>query len=239
LTRVLAARFIAKPAQRPQAKRQLVPPFLILVLTEVLIRSLGIGFITAFKATPVSDRSAPTQNRTGSGLAAPAPGQPALTATRQLTAGPKAAPRAPKSSPLNLSVFNLVLWELNNDPNTVVHATGNSNAITATDGITQETHSAVGASAFQAAADPALENLLLSGSVYNLDDSGLPFIGTRFTSAFQWDPTIPANSSQTIQFGLNSVPAVPEPSALFLVGLPIAAAMTRRVWRRCKVISAI
>ncbi len=140
----------------------------------------------------------------------------------------------PNSTPLNISLFNLALWSLSNNADNAVIANGNANAITVTDGVYQETHSAVGASAFQAATDPTLENLLTGGTPYNLNNTGLPYAGDLFTDAFQWNLTVPANSSVTVQSALISAQAVPEPSGLLLVGATGVGALAQRRRKRTR-----
>jgi hypothetical protein len=65
--------------------------------------------------------------------------------------------------------------------------------------------------------------------VNDLDGSGLPFAGTQFGDAYEWDLTIGGNSSQTVQSFPNITHAVPEPSDLLLVS---AAATCAVGWRR-------
>jgi hypothetical protein len=151
-----------------------------------------------------------------SNIAGGAPYQGQLSQSFQIT--------NPSSSPLTMSLFNLVYWPLSDNPSNPVIATGNINSITVTDGIYQETHTAVAAAAFQAAKDQALINLLTDAPVNNLNNSGLPYSDNRFTDAFQWDLVIPANGSVTIESDLSSMHAVPEPSGFFLTGIAVAAA---------------
>jgi hypothetical protein len=57
----------------------------------------------------------------------------------------------PNSSPLTISLFNLVLWAPGgNYFSTPVTATGDINSISVTDGLYEDTHTALGATAFQA-----------------------------------------------------------------------------------------
>jgi hypothetical protein len=134
----------------------------------------------------------------------------------------------PNSTPLSISLFNLAYWQLSDNPDKIVIASGDINSISAQDGTYQIAHSAVGASAFQAAKDQALINILTDGSVSNLNDTGLPYFDSRFTDAFQWDLTVPPTSAVTVQCTLFAAPAVPEPSTLLLVG---GAGATWCFWR--------
>jgi hypothetical protein len=138
----------------------------------------------------------------------------------------------PSLSPLTISLFNLVQWQPGGDYfNKSVTASGDINSVSATDGVYQDTHTAIGATAFQAGQGATLANLLTDSSVNDLDNSGLPYSGTQFGDIFEWTFTVPANSSQTIQSELNITHAVPEPNGFFLLG-PMAAGFWAVVWRK-------
>ena len=76
------------------------------------------------------------------------------------------------------------------------------------------------------AADQGLINLLTDASVNNLNNSGFPFSGDFGNTAFQWDQSVPANNSMTVQSMLRAQPA-PEPGSLLLVGVVAAGAVAR------------
>lgn len=126
----------------------------------------------------------------------------------------------PTASPLTLSLFHYLDYDL--DDNSAGHsATGGLAGMTITNGVTKGTYTPVtGASAFQASAGfPPLDVSLLDDQVTNLNGSGLPMSNDDWTGAYQWDLTIPAGGSATIDFDMAVTPA-PEPGAV----LALAAA---------------
>jgi hypothetical protein len=134
----------------------------------------------------------------------------------------------PNSQPLTIALFDLARWS----------PAGNDFGLTATGGVTGitvshgsaplDTHTAVGANAFQVG--QAL-TFLVDSSVNDLNNTGLPYSGDNFLDAFEWNLTIPANGSLSVQSSL--ITAVPEPSALILTGAAAAIGLAR-VLRRSR-----
>jgi hypothetical protein len=171
------------------------------------------------------------------------PGVPRFTAKETLTLanGPTPAEVTlaqslqitnPGASPLSISVFELAVPDPNGS-NTGYSASGGPNAMTVAAGGTGVTLSAVGASAYQAATDPSLGNLLYGGPAADLNDTGLPISGYTphpylISLAYEWTATIPAGGSQTF----SSAITVPEPNSFALAALAAALSATAvRRWR--------
>jgi hypothetical protein len=138
----------------------------------------------------------------------------------------------PNSAPLTIFLYDLASWNVTpTTPGAIV--TGGLNAITVDGGFYRAVHSATGATAYQATEYPALQNLLTGSSVHDLNDSGVPAVYNFAVDAFEWDLTIPANSSMTVQSSLALSAAVPEPSTFALTALAgLTIAYLRRPYRR-------
>ncbi len=131
----------------------------------------------------------------------------------------------PNPTPLTISLYDLVAWVPNDNFSAQLTASGNANTISVTDGTYVDTHTAVGATAFQAGSGPALANLLTNSSPDDLNNTGLPYSGMPyFADAFEWTLTIPGDGAQSVESSLITAHAVPEPNPLFLVG-PVAAVL--------------
>ncbi len=134
----------------------------------------------------------------------------------------------PGVTALTIALFNYADIEANgSNPVDTDTATGGVNAIMDTDGPWQVVHSAVGAAAFQAATFSSLRDSLLGGTVYDLNDTGLPFGPGDYTGAFEWNLTVPAGQSMTVTSAL-AISPTPEPGTLLLTG----AAAGAIAWRR-------
>jgi hypothetical protein len=138
----------------------------------------------------------------------------------------------PNAAPLVISLFNFADIDANgqavSDADT---ATGNTGAITIQDGLFRIVHSVTGsvpANAFQVAQFSGVRDFLLDGNVNNLNNTGLPFGPGDYTGAFQWDLTVPALGSVTVNSNI-SINPVPEPGTLLLGGAVTAAGVA---WRR-------
>ncbi|MFO0937273.1 MAG: PEP-CTERM sorting domain-containing protein [Gemmataceae bacterium] len=82
--------------------------------------------------------------------------------------------------------------------------------------------------AYQVTAYSTLRTALVNNSITNLNNTGLPFTNGDYTGAYQWDFTIGANSSLTINSSLIS--AVPEPGSIVLISAGLAGAAG--VWKK-------
>jgi hypothetical protein len=136
----------------------------------------------------------------------------------------------PNSSPMTISLFNSAVLDPGSR-SSGLFASGGLNGISVTDGSYDDTHMAVGATAYQAATDASLGNLLFGGAAKDLNDTGLPVTNSAGTviDAFEWTFTVPANGSETVSSSLVVARAVPEPSSLLLAA---AAALGSLALRR-------
>ena len=112
---------------------------------------------------------------------------------------------------------------------------GDDLAFGGTGGITQEdphTIATVRASpapdAFQIARFPVILEALTGNSIFNLDDRGSPFGPGDATFAFQWNLSIPAGQSLTIDISKDISPA-PEPSTISLLVVSVLALLSH-IW---------
>jgi hypothetical protein len=138
----------------------------------------------------------------------------------------------PGASALSITLFNYADLDANgtNANDTVAAGNGSTSGITDTDGSVRLVHSVTGsvaANAFQVAQWPSIINFLSDASVNNLDGSGVPFFGDE-SGAFQWNLTVPAGGSITVNSAISVAP-VPEPGTLLLTGLVVTGAAA---WRR-------
>jgi hypothetical protein len=119
----------------------------------------------------------------------------------------------PTASPLTFSLIHYLDYDLNDD--SLNHtATGGLSGMTITNGVTQATYTPVtAASHYQVADGGTLDAALLNGTTATLNDTGLPFGPGDWSGAYQWDLTIPAGGSATIEFDMGVSP-VPEPTAV-------------------------
>ena len=124
----------------------------------------------------------------------------------------------PNSVPLTISLFDHAVWEPGGHT-FGLSASGGIGAISVTDGTYNDTHMAIAATAYQAAADATLGNLLYGGTAADLNNAGLPIVNTPPGSllpstAFEWTLTIPADGSAIVQSELITARAVPEPGTM-------------------------
>ena len=123
----------------------------------------------------------------------------------------------PTASPLTLSLIHFLDYDLADSP-TGHSATGGPTGMTITNGLATGTSTPVTAvSHFQAAETGTIDTGFVNGETTGLNDTGLPFPSSGgagdWTGAYQWDLTIPAGGSATIQFEMGVSP-VPEPTAV-------------------------
>ncbi|HEX4590927.1 MAG TPA: PEP-CTERM sorting domain-containing protein, partial [Gemmataceae bacterium] len=142
----------------------------------------------------------------------------------------------PNSAPLSISLFNFAAWSPGGHT-AGLNASGDINAIAFTDGVYNDTHTAVGATAYQAATDLTLVNLLYGGAATDLNDTGLPIVNYAAhpdlpNDAFEWTLTIAGNGSATVEADLVTARAVPEPASFLLAGVGGALALWQG--RRCQ-----
>jgi hypothetical protein len=127
----------------------------------------------------------------------------------------------PGATPLTISLFQYVDIDLSNVA-TGQSATGGINGMYSTDGTLVGSLVAVTpATAFQASPFSDLRTSLSNETVTNLNNTGLPFSPGDVTFAYQWDVTIPAGGSTTIQSYMGVQP-VPEPGMVLACCLGLA-----------------
>jgi hypothetical protein len=161
------------------------------------------------------------------------------TWTRTLLDGPSAGAatltsslvvRNPNLTPLSISLFHYVDFDLNGTPGGD-SATGGAPGLIQTDGAVRLTYlPGTLPSAYQGATYPGIQDLLTDSAVNNLNNTGLPFANGDFSMAYQWNLTIPGNSSVTLT-SVTAITPVPEPAAVVAVaavGLGLAGLVRRR-----------
>lgn len=135
----------------------------------------------------------------------------------------------PRATSLTATFFNYLNADLNETATDDSAVLASANSIRVTDGSSFTLyHTAPNPSAYRVEAASSLLTSLQNGTQNNLTTGGLPFGPGNFTSAFQWNVTVPANGSTTIQSLLRleeAVPPqeVPEPSCLLPAGIGLIA----------------
>jgi hypothetical protein len=137
----------------------------------------------------------------------------------------------PTASPLTISLFHYLDYDLNGDPSNHT-ATGGLAGMTITNGLTKATYTpGTAASHYQVATGGTLDAGFLNGTVTSLNDTGLPFGPDDWSGAYQWNLTIPAGQSATVTFAMDVSPA-PEPGTV--LGLAAAGLAGWAARRRLK-----
>lgn len=127
----------------------------------------------------------------------------------------------PGVTPLTISLYHYVDLDLADTAGNQT-ATGGINGMFSTDGtLVGSLIPVTPATSFQATAYSTLRGLLTNNAVNNLTNSGLPFSPGDVTFAYQWDVTIPAGGSTTIQSYMGVQP-VPEPAVILACCLGLA-----------------
>jgi hypothetical protein len=130
---------------------------------------------------------------------------------------------------LNMSVFNFLDADVAGSIGGDTAAFAGPNNMQVTDSLGQFIQfEGVGANAFQAAAFPALGNLLVDAAVTNLNNSGIPFGPGDWTGAYQWNIQLGTGQSITIVENISINMQIPGPGALALLGVAGMLGRNRR-----------
>lgn len=141
----------------------------------------------------------------------------------------------PTATDLTLSLIHFLDYDMGGSASNH-NVTGGIAGMTVTSPLASGTYTpTTSASQFQAAETGTIDVAFLNGTAASLDGTGLPFAGSDWTGAYQWDLMLAAGESRTIQFEMG-VSSVPEPgtvlalaaAGLGLVGLARRARLAPR-----------